>query len=76
MPKLDSNIYGADNNGFAQRISADALANTSNDAGSLDNSAMSHGTSKGTSTDTNPVVVTHDKSDGRAKTAGNHGAQS
>ena len=79
MPKLDSNIYGIDSNDFAQRISSDALSQTAGDAdiwgAVLDQTAMSRGTSKGTSPDTNPVKIVSNKSDSRATTKGNHGDQ-
>jgi hypothetical protein len=79
MPKLDSNLYGADDNGFAQRISSDALSPKQGDediwGSAVDDSAMSHGASEGTTAKTNPVKVVHDKGDGRAKSSGNHGAQ-
>lgn len=79
MAKL-SPIYGADDNDFAQGIAADALRNTSGKediwGATLDQSAMSHGTSKGTTDDTNPVVIVKPNTgDSRATTKGNHGAQ-
>lgn len=74
MAKLSA-IYGADDNDFAQGIAADALRNTAPPQITIDNSAMSHGTSKGTTTDTNPVKVISDKGDSRATVKGNHGEQ-
>lgn len=69
MPKLDANIYGTDTNDFASGIAADALG-TPDTKSPIDQSALSRGVDdKGPNPD---VVITHSKSDGRAKSKGNN----
>ena len=75
---LDSAIYGADDNGMAQRISGDALTNTAGKediwGGRIDQSAVAKGNSPKDKTD-DDVKVIGDKGDSRASTKGNHGKQ-
>lgn len=72
----DSNIYGADETAYAGRVSSDALSPKGDEdiwGAAIDQAARS----KGTGDNFNPdVKVTSNKTDSRAKTSGNHGAQS
>lgn len=68
VDKLDSNIYGSDDNGMASRIAADALGSPSSASG-IDQSALSRGVDdKGPNPD---VKVISDKG-GKADSKGNH----
>jgi hypothetical protein len=76
MPKL-SDIYGADDNAFAQGVASEALSQGQGSediwGALLDAEARSKGNKP---TDDGDVKVSNKNTgDGRAKTNGNHGAQ-
>lgn len=75
MPKLDSSIYGIDDNAMANGISSDALqpGGVADTHGPI---TQDKANAKGNTPDPAPVVTKgKDNADGRARTKGNHGAQ-
>ena len=67
MPKLDSNIYGSDDQGFASGISSDALGPPSSKS-PIDQSAFSKGNGND---DAGDVKIVSNKG-GKSETKGNH----
>jgi hypothetical protein len=74
MPKL-SDMYGADDNAYAFRVSSEALSQGQGSEDIWGALMQDKAEAKGNKPDPGEVVVTKNKGDSRAKTQGNHGAQ-